>query len=169
MFDRRVCCTVLASILFLWASPVAFAQETDWEQITPAGESPSPRYAHTMVFDSWRGKVVLFGGYDASKVYCDDTWEWDGTSWTQHVLATHPSARGRFAMVFDDVRGKVVLFGGSNGSSRLQDTWEWDGSSWVDVTPSGAKPTARTCRAAAFDSSRGVMVIFGGNDGQLHL
>lgn len=40
------------------------------------------RNAHALAYDSTRGRVVLFGGADASKVR-GDTWEWDGNSWSQ--------------------------------------------------------------------------------------
>ena len=35
-----------------------------------------------MAYDAARGVTVLFGGYDGAN-YLGDTWEWNGTSWTQ--------------------------------------------------------------------------------------
>ena len=45
-------------------------------------------------------RIVLFGG---SSVYPqqDDTWQWDGTSWTLRALATKPPARAIHAMAYD--------------------------------------------------------------------
>jgi len=39
--------------------------------------APSPRASHSMVYDSTRGRVVLFGGKQAKQNY-NDTWTYDG-------------------------------------------------------------------------------------------
>jgi len=36
-----------------------------------------------MTFDSKRGRTVLFGGVGAGGALFGDTWEWDGSFWTQ--------------------------------------------------------------------------------------
>ena len=54
-----------------------------------------------------------------------DTWEWDGTAWTQRSPASAPSPQQGHAMAYDAARGRVVLFGGHD-SFRRGDTWEWD-------------------------------------------
>lgn len=40
------------------------------------------RNAHAMAYDNGRGRVILFGGADESKV-CGDTWEWGEIRWVQ--------------------------------------------------------------------------------------
>jgi hypothetical protein len=77
---------------------------TTWSKPTLT-VSPPARYEHSMA--TLGNKVVLFGGYASTftqtqstpivDVYLDDTWTWDGTSWTQ-VSASGPSARSDFAM-----------------------------------------------------------------------
>ena len=76
-------------------------QAPDWTQVTTTS-SPSARKNHAMAYDSVRGKVVMFGGYNAS--YFNDTWEYDGVSWTQVTTASSPSARSAHAMAYDSVR-----------------------------------------------------------------
>lgn len=49
-----------------------------WEKDTSAG--PGARSAHTLVYDSARRRVVLFGGGDQQGRF-GDTWEWDGERW----------------------------------------------------------------------------------------
>jgi len=138
-----------------------------WTDVTPEGDKPSARSGHAMVYDSGRGKVVLFGGEDDDNSL-NDIWEWDGanSTWTDVTPeGDKPSARNDHAMAYDSIRGKVVLFGGSD-SSLVQDTWEWDGvtGTWTDVTPSGDKPCARSGHAMVYDSGRGKVVLFGGKD-----
>jgi hypothetical protein len=44
-----------------------------------------------MAFDPATGDLVLFGGYGGS--YRNDTWTYDGTTWTSTVPGDQPSAR----------------------------------------------------------------------------
>src|SRR5262249_41716876 len=85
-----------------------------WNQTASTG--PSPRQGHAMAYDSARGKVVLFGGTSPQGgvlTPLNDTWEWDGTSWTQ-VASSGPSPRQFHAMAYDSTRRRIVLFGGTN-------------------------------------------------------
>jgi IPT/TIG domain-containing protein/galactose oxidase-like protein len=154
---------VLASLgaVVLGGSIPAAAQVT-WSPLSPA-TSPPPRAGHAMVYDSARGRTVLFGGYDPTFAYLSDTWEWDGTNWSQISTATSPSPRASAAAVYDPALGRVVLFGGVDGSGPLGETWEWDGTDWRQRTPPNF-PGPRGAAAMAFDPSRNVDILFGGAD-----
>ncbi len=107
-------------------------------------------------------KIVRFGGdWDASREHRPAlTWEWDGTSWTQHASATSPPGRDGHAMA--TLGDKVVLFGGLIGEGPLQlagDTWEWDGADWTQRT-SPLNPPAR--RGHAMVGAGEKVVLFGG-------
>lgn len=148
--------TVLAAAarsLSTTSNPEAVAM--DWR---PMGLTA--RYWHTMAYDSARGVVVLFGGFDGGRR--DDTWEWDGINWLKRSPVNHPSAREGQSMAYDSVRGVVVLFGGFN-AGYYSDTWEWDGTNWVERNPLD-HPSPRLFHAMAYDSARGVVVLFGGTD-----
>jgi hypothetical protein len=132
---------------------------TAWIAKSPA-LSPSARAGHAMVYDSSRGRVVLFGGKDVSGRR-NDLWEWDGSTWTPVTTVVSPSARTGHAMAYDIARAHVVLFGGFDGSHQ-GDTWEWDGQVWTDKTQ--RTPAAREGSAMAFDEARGRAVLFGGTD-----
>jgi hypothetical protein len=56
----------------------AAAQSSDWTQI--ATMSLSARDSHAMVYDSVRGKAVMFGGNAGGGNYLNDTWEYDCTA-----------------------------------------------------------------------------------------
>jgi len=142
---------------------------TSWMQRTTTG--PAPRYGHAMAYDSARSRVVLFGGesYDGSVHYFGDTWEWDGTSWTQFAVGgANPVARGYHAMAFDSLHDKVVLFGGDSGGGYagfLNDTWDWDGASWTQRAIVGTAPYVRYGHAMIYDSAVAKIVMFGGVGG----
>ncbi len=133
----------------------------DWRRRTSA-TSPAPRFGHAMAYDSARGVTVLFGGHSTYNVY-DDTWEWNGTDWTERfsALGNRPPARFEHAMVYDSIRGVTVLFGGQGGSTLLGDTWEWNGTTWAQRSPLSS-PSYRRNHAMAYDGARGVTVLFGG-------
>jgi hypothetical protein len=119
-----------------------------------------------MAYDSRRGVVVLFGGGDNPNmpIGLNDTWEWNGVTWTQRTPVTMPPGRVYHALAYDSTRGVTVLFGGLSGVTGgvTADTWEWDGANWAVRTPT-TSPPARFEHALVFDSARGETVLFGGN------
>jgi hypothetical protein len=141
-------------------------QTLTWTDMTPAGPSPAARQLANIVYDSWRGRTVLFGGTNGfgSPVY-GDTWEWDGAAWTNvsPVAAPAPPPRAWHAMAFDSARGRTVLFGGYDGR-QLGDTWEWDGAQWTRIETLAA-PSARSSGAIAYDPSTRRVVLFAGSHG----
>ena len=139
---------------------------TAWTAATPA-TSPPGRLGESMVYDSARQRIVMFGGTGDSGDFAD-TWEWDGSTWIQRSPAASPPPREYGAMSYDGARGRAVLFGGFDGTSYLADTWEWDGSVWVERSAT-AHPPGREWQMLAFDEGRARTVLFGGYDGDLPL
>ncbi len=139
---------------------------TAWTELHPA-TSPSARGGAAMTYDAERGEVVLFGGSNNVDSF-DDTWTFDGTTWTQRAMgAPHPSARINSRMAYDPERKRVVLFSGQASAPtgeavNLADTWEWDGTAWRDVTALSAQPEGRGHHALAWDPLRRKVMLFGG-------
>jgi hypothetical protein len=77
-----------------------------------------------MAYDPATGDMVLFGGGSNSGLL-NDTWTWDGTTWTQQSPATSPPARYLASMAYDPATGDMVLFGGAGNSGFLNDTWTY--------------------------------------------
>jgi hypothetical protein len=108
---------------------------TSWTHVTDAG--PAARSLHSMA--TLNGKVVLFGGsldggLQAGARIMNDTWTFDGATWTQLFPAISPSARAEHGMAA--VNGKVVLFGGFNSTgSQFNETWTFDGTNWAQLSP----------------------------------
>lgn len=143
---------------------------SNWTDRTPtSGEAPPARYSPGVAYDRARSRFVLFGGLDASGATLDDTWEWDGSQWSNPTAPTGPPPRSEPAMAYDDDRDQVILFGGLEsrpvaGASLdlLADTWVWDGSSWTNVTPSSGNPPDRAEAEMVYDAARRRPVMFGG-------
>ncbi len=131
-----------------------------WQQRATAAR-PAARSNGAMAFDLARGRCVLFGGEDAAlgpfgTIYTD-TWEWDGTTWTQVFPATVPSATTGLALAYDAARQRSVLFGSGPGGAQ---TWEFDGATWQPRT--GVMPPSRYHGALTYDADRARCVLFGG-------
>ncbi len=117
------------------------------------------RFGMGLVYDRGRNRTVLFGGDDYG--IQGDTWEWDGTVWTQ-TATTGPPARVNAAMCYDAARANVVLFGGwTTPDNYYGDTWIWDGTTWSDKQVSG--PPSRANVAMTYDKQRERIVLFGGS------
>lgn len=96
-----------------------------------------------MAYDRARGWTVLFGGADPGVDEYGDTWEYDGTMWTQMKPAQSPSPRNGMGMDYDTARGKVIGFGGdASDSPHYSETWVYDGTTWTQIALSGL-PLAR--------------------------
>jgi cysteine-rich repeat protein len=127
---------------------------------------PPPRAGAAMAFDDKRGVSVLFGGRDPSAVELGDTWDWNGSVWTERLAKASPPARGDHAMAYDPRRGRVVMFGGRVEGTLLDDAWEWDGvaGTWLELAPA-ALPAARADHALAMDVTGGLLAVGGDSVG----
>jgi hypothetical protein len=116
-----------------------------WLEVFPA-HSPSARAAESMVFDSARNRVVIFGGRQG-KLNLNDTWSFDGNDWTPITTANAPSVRELAGAAYDSARDRIVLFGGIHQTyaadgrplpeTPLHDTWEFNGTNWTQILTDG--------------------------------
>jgi len=115
--------------------------------------SPPARRDAVMAYDARRRKVVLYGGIGlaASPVtgtqdQLDDTWTWDGSSWTQARPKHSPGFNFSWpaTAAYDPASKAVLLYGftqtttqtgSGSGSSMNAETWSWDGSDWTRLSP----------------------------------
>lgn len=153
-YDQQANKTTVRNDLWEWDG-------VDWEERTPDGTLPAPRYYGQMAYDSLRERVILYGGdrgnSGGSSTVLGDTWAWDGTAWTQVATAAQgPGAMTVPSMAYDSVRDRLVLLIGA-------DTWELNGDTWSKVTTVG-HPKAPNGASMAFDPVSERIVLFGGSD-----
>lgn len=130
-----------------------------WLEVGAAG--PAPRYGHGMAYDPSRDRVWLFGGSNGSQAFAD-LWEWDGSTWKQHVPMNGPRARSEVRLAYDIASDRLVLFGGvADDGTKLTDTWEWDGTAWNEI-PSLVRPEGRSGFNLVYDRKRRRVTLFGG-------
>lgn len=168
MFNSPVRAAVFSVATIVLGTVTALAAKTPaWVKLNPPS-SPPALSSVAMAYDPISKKVVSFGGWDGAS-YHDDTWLFDGTTWTQVFSTATPPVRAAAAITFDQVTGNLIMFGGFNGNNYLGDTWIWDGStqSWTQANPAHM-PTAVTLPMMFSDPVNGHAEMIGGWDGQFY-
>ncbi|MGC2288634.1 MAG: PKD domain-containing protein [Thermoplasmata archaeon] len=137
------------------------------------GQVPSVAYSGRMAYDPVLSEMVLFDGCSDAACPSNDTWTYDGISWTNitnHRLPT-PSAREGAGLDYDPAFGGVVLFGGSNPDLGLSygDTWLFTSAGWTNISAKVGYPqkvgggnVAWSYGAMAFDPALDTMVVVDG-------
>jgi hypothetical protein len=137
-----------------------------WTRITTTN-SPGGLANMGAAYDVIRQRTVIYGGDPDSffPIASNQTWEYDGTNWTQVTTATNPGPLERPGMCFDITLQKTVLFGGIDPQTGGTDnTWVYDGINWTMLTVTGPRPSARTGCQMVYDISRSVCILHGGMD-----
>ena len=149
------------------AATGAFLQEmwewngTVWQQ-RPGSNFPPARVNAGFTFDRKRNVAVLFGGMKLTPAArTDETWEWNGTTWTQATPVVRPPIRELAVLVFDPTTQRVLMFAGENGI-QYNDTWTWNGVTWQQQFPA-TPPFARRVPVMVSDLARSRVVLYGGN------
>jgi hypothetical protein len=177
---------VLGAQPLIGASPAGALStaELAWSQLSPS-TSPPARQGAAVAFDPATAQLVLFGGLSASGNALDDTWTWDGTTWSQtddsgdsgctSSCTSSPPARQGAAVAFDPATAQLVLSGGLSASGNaLDDTWTWNGTTWSQTDDSGDSGCTSSCTSSppalqgaslAYDPASAQLVLFGGYDG----
>ena len=86
---------------------------------------PVGRQYHTLVDITNRGRLIMYGGQDASLAARDDLWFLDLATgvWTPVESEIKPPARYNHAAVWLPNRSAMVVFGGQNEAGGLSDIW----------------------------------------------
>ena len=83
------CCT---SMIFASSASADRSPLAGWVQLSPTASPPARSYL-AMTYDPVNGKIIMFGGYDGNS-YLNDTWVFDGATWTQITTKTPRPHRG---------------------------------------------------------------------------
>jgi hypothetical protein len=157
--------------LLLFGGAVEFDMQADtwtwdgttWTQVATSG--PPPRFTSLMTAQG-DGDVILQGGHwvDGNDGgFYDDTWRWDGQTWTEVTPVDGPGPRVNAPGVWHPGLGGIVMVGGGTDEdeSFSADTWLWRDETWTDIT-GALEPSPRNGHALAYDEAREVIVLVGG-------
>jgi hypothetical protein len=151
----------------LWA----FCAGTEsWELIRPAGQAPSPRYNHTMVWDPERQRLLVFAGVrPGPDGLLNDLWAFapQNNRWERLSPAGPlPRRRGAHTAVWDPAHDRMLVFAGTFGDAPdlLDDIWAYDptADSWRRLDATGDAPGPRQGHSAVWARTINRMLVFGG-------
>lgn len=139
---------------------------TDWGQLSPASSPPLADGAGSLAYDSSSGQLVFVASYASGTTSLQQTWTWDGATWTEQSPAVSPPALSDTSMGYDPVSGDLILFGGfsttTSQPSAEAGTWAWDGTTWAQLAPA-TSPPPNADASFADDPATGELLMFGGN------
>lgn len=131
-----------------------------WSLISADDNGPTWRNWAAAAYDPARDVLVIHGGLQG-QTNLDETWQWDGQTWTR-AAAIGPGAREGALMVYDSALATMILFGGSTPDLEIHgDTWEWDGQAWTQVSDTG--PAPRFPGGMVYDPARGQTLLYSGH------
>ena len=156
----------------LWRTSLDDPQPV-WRRLATPGIAPSPRGEVTLIFDSRRDRLVLFGGSG----FTQDVWTvgTDSTAtWTSVTPAgPPPGGRAECSAVYDSTKDRVVFFGGyvltSGNMVPFGNTFGLDFTGPPTWTSLPAGPPARLDASAMLDPARNAMTLFGGATQPTHV
>jgi hypothetical protein len=110
-----------------------------WNELHPE-VSPSARLYHTMAWDVWSNRMILFGGVSYPyEPLLGDTWALDLRRNTWTLLTPQPAPDARAWHVMEGTWSGVLLFGGSPQHEvyTYDDTWIFDSrrARWIPIDP----------------------------------
>jgi hypothetical protein len=149
--------------LGLWAPPAQAAGSATWVQLAPATH-PGARYWAASAYHPTSQQLVVFGGYnEQSASFLNDTWTFNGSTWTHVIPAHSPTARDAAVIGLDPGSGNLILFGGENDVTKLADTWSWNGTDWTQLAPAHS-PAKRAWAGMGPSPTTSQPILFGGLD-----
>lgn len=159
--DRNVLVVVCGgSSVFEWNGAT-------WKKFERLDPAPDARRFTSLVYDQTLKKIVMFGGYEFTRNYLQDTWTWNGTAWTEVKPKKKPPHRAQGTMWYDPLAKKTILYSGAGRASiedratRYSDMWSFDGTTWTELSKTAA-PGIRFAPQITVDPVTGKVLLFGG-------
>jgi Galactose oxidase, central domain len=137
-----------------------------WKKFADLRDGPQGRRLAHVVYDPVQKKTVMYGGFDNVN-YRNDTWTWDGTTFTE-IKKDKADARSNAAMWFDPTTKKIMLYGGigrpqpENTIRRYSDMWSFDPNSGWTQMKDVATPGERYDARVLVDPRTNKVMLYGG-------
>lgn len=132
-----------------------------WTRIETPSAPPARRFA-AGAFDNARDRLIVYGGLVGRDTVLRDTWEFDGTSWTQ-VGQDGPDISG-VELVVNQATGETLLTGiGVTSTSTFEPRmYRWEGGTWVRLEPT-TLPVCLSQTAMVWQEQTGRVLLHGGS------
>jgi hypothetical protein len=115
-----------------------------WMLAHPSATPPGRNKA-ALAYDPTTHDLLLFGGVLATGRSANDTWSWNGCTWTRvGVQSAGPPGGPTAGMTWDHALNRMVLltYDAAAGADATE-TWTWSGSRWLLSATANASPKAQ--------------------------
>ena len=147
---------------------LSLGDSMQWRIGASTGVAPPPRLSQSMVYDSMRARMILYGGIGSTEF--SDLWGYT-TSAGWFILSAQdsvPPPRTGHSLVYDPRTSTWLLFGGfDRAGNALNDTWlltMGNGPHWRQL-PFLVSPPPRGYHSCVFDTTTETFIVFGGQNG----
>lgn len=149
----------------------------NWVRLFPTGVPPTPRDAHTAVYDQANNRMIAFAGqfplFNDVRVLEHANGLGGTPNWVQlFPTGAPPSARGAHTAVYDPNSNSMTVFGGATAGGSVNDVWVLEHANglggtpnWIQLFPTGGPPTQRAEHTAVYNPASNRMTIFAGRNG----
>lgn len=153
---------------------------TQWIERQTTGQKPPGLSGHSTVYDPFRKRAIVFGGYSAAAGRINRLWVLDFAVnppvWTELTpTGSLPPGRNHHSAVYDPVSNRMTVYGGLADDAPLtfvaEDVWVLTNANgiggtpeWIKLATTGGPPTqgAESENSTFYDVSSNRMVLFGG-------
>lgn len=134
-----------------------------WNQVKPDGLPPCVNESHVL-FDGETNSVILVGGVCNDSAVTDDTYSWDGTSWTKLTVKTVLDRTFGGGFAYDPTTQSLLQYGGSIafGGSHIG-TVAFHAGDWSTLTDTFS-PSPRSLPVVFTYPGNDVVYVYGGRD-----
>ncbi len=138
---------------------------SNWLQRSPTAPlQPTSRVYTDMAFEAYTGRMVLGPGQGPFGPQ-NDTWTFDGSTWTNHGTSASLTPRTQPAISYAPALGTVLFGGGIYPTTYHDDTFVFSNSQWLPALVFGAPPPPRMGHDMVWASNWNRTVMFGGYNG----
>jgi hypothetical protein len=137
----------------------------DQDQHQGAGGGTIANYGRQMfgmAYDAARQQTILFGGYVDRQNVFDETWAYNGTSWTLLNPATKPCSASTWRSAMTRTGSASCMYGGSDKNGVSAERHVGVGRHELDADRDRCQPAARYRYGFVYDSARKKVVLYGG-------
>ena len=140
---------------------VAPGETWTWDGVSWHLESPKTkpvgRSHPILVYDSKRGRTVMFGGAGRPNERLTDTWSWDGSDWTRLADLPMTDNAPQYA-AYDPMQDRILTFE-PTGYVNTREMLFFDGNGWSQRTITNAE--LPMTGPLAYFAPQGHLILFG--------
>ena len=148
---------LLETLMYRWDTG-----SSSWQQMTPA-TLPTCVNEAQLIYQASNQRPLVVGGACTGAEFLDETFEWDGTTWTKLTTSETTRVIGS-AMAFDTTTGEVVRYGGNPTFQSTPDstTYLYKNLDWRGGGVRSGSPIPRSMPLFRRDAANNTIWMWGG-------